>query len=76
MVLVLAAGASTELGLATAAELVDDGMTSSCAPAPSRPPSRGRISPTEHWASRARGTGGGERNRWLSTSDIFWAASE
>ena len=37
MVLVLAAGASTGLGLATAAELVDDGMTSSCAPAPSRP---------------------------------------
>ena len=74
MVLVLA-GASTGLGLATAAELVDDGMTSSCAPAPSAP-SRGRISPTEHWASRARGTGGGERNRWLSTSDIFWAASE
>ena len=37
-VLVLVAGASTGLGLATAAELVDDGMTSSCAPAPSRPP--------------------------------------
>ena len=40
------------------------------------PPSRGRILPTERWASRACGTGGGERNRWLSTTDIFWAASE
>ena len=42
MVLVLVAGASTGLGLATAAELVDDGMTSSCAPAPSRPPLTGQ----------------------------------